>query len=70
MKRIIIRNAFVLAVFFVLYACAGIPLKDYEPRTADEEEIIKVIMAHEKAWNEQDISVFMSTFQIGDTERK
>ncbi len=27
----------------MLYGCAGIPLKDYEPGSADEQEIIEVI---------------------------
>ena len=62
MKRIIIRNTFILAVFFLFYACAGVHLKDYKPRTTDEEELIKVVMKHERAWNERDLSGFMATF--------
>ena len=46
----------------MLYACAGVPLKDYEPRTADEEELIEVVMKLERAWNEQDLSGFMAIF--------
>ena len=49
-------------IFVVLYACAGIPLNDYYPRSPDEEEIIEVIIKHERAWNEQDILGFMTTY--------
>ena len=62
MKRIIISKMFILAIFVILYACAGIPLKDYQPGSTDEEEIVEVIMKHESAWNEQDISGFMATY--------
>ena len=62
MKRFLVRNTFILAVIFMLYACAGVPLKDYQSRTADEEELIEVIMKHERAWNEQDLPGFMATF--------
>lgn len=62
MKRITISKIFILAVFFSIYACAGIALKDYQPGSADEEEIIEVIMKHERAWNDQDISGFMATY--------
>lgn len=62
MKQIIGCKVFMITLFFVLYACAGVPVKDYQPRSADEEEIIKVIMKHESAWNEQDISGFMATY--------
>ncbi|MHC4310656.1 MAG: nuclear transport factor 2 family protein, partial [Planctomycetota bacterium] len=62
MKQIIHLKTFILAIFFILYSCAGIPLKDYQPRSADEEEIIKVIMKHERAWNEHDTAGFMATY--------
>ena len=62
MKQIIICKTFILAIFFILNACAGVPLKDYQPGSTDEEEIMKVTMKHEKAWNEQDISGFMATY--------
>lgn len=61
MKQRIICKPFILAIFITLYACAGTPLKNYQPRSADEEEIIEVIMQHESAWNEHDISGFMAT---------
>jgi hypothetical protein len=51
-----------LVICVVLFACAGVPLNEYQPRSADEKEIIKVIIKHESTWNEQDISGFMATF--------
>ena len=62
MKRILIHHTFILTVFIVCYACAGVPLNDYEPQTVDEKELIGVVMKHERAWNEQDLSGFMTTF--------
>jgi hypothetical protein len=62
MKRITISKIFFLAFVFSLHACASIPLKDYQPKSANEEEIIDVIMKHENAWNEKDISGFMATY--------
>lgn len=62
MKQMINCKIAIFAIFFVLYACVGAPLKDYQYKTTDEKEIVEVIMTHERAWNEQDIPVFMSTF--------
>ena len=62
MRRFMCFNAMILAVFFALYACAGVPLNDYEPQTVDEEELIEVVMKHESAWNEQDLSGFIAAF--------
>lgn len=62
MKRITISKIILVAAFYTLYACAGIPLKDFEPETVDEQEIIEVVMKHESAWNKQDLSGFMATF--------
>lgn len=56
------HKAFLIVIFFVVYACAGMPLKDFEPGSADEQEIMKVVMKHESAWNERDISGFMATY--------
>ena len=49
-------------MFFIVYGCAGMPLKDFEPGSEDEKEIIEVVMKHESAWNERDISGFMATY--------
>lgn len=62
MKPIIHCKKIILVICVFLYACAALPLKEYQPRSADEEEIIKVIIQHESAWNEQDIPGFMATY--------
>lgn len=62
MKPVIDCRAFILTIIFTLFACAGMPLKDYNPRSTNEEEIIEVITQHEKAWNEQNLSGFMATY--------
>lgn len=62
MKQSIDIKVVIISIFFVFYGCAGVTLKDYQPRSADEEEIIEVLVKHERAWNEQDISGFMETF--------
>jgi hypothetical protein len=46
----------------MLYSCAGVPLTDYQPTSADEEEIIAVLKKHERAWNRNDLQGFMATF--------
>jgi hypothetical protein len=62
MKQRVDIKVFIIAIFFVFYGCAGVPLKNYQHRSTDEEEIINVIMKHERAWNEHDISGFMATY--------
>ncbi len=62
MKQLMDYKVFLIVIFFVVYGCAGIPLKDYQPGSADEQEIIEVIIKHENAWNEKDIPGFMATF--------
>lgn len=62
MKKIMHCRILIFTIFVFSYACAGTPLKDYQPISADEEEIIEVIVKHERAWNEQDLSGFMATF--------
>jgi hypothetical protein len=62
MKQIVIYKIYILAAFFSLYACAGMSLENYQTTSTDEEEIIGVILRHENAWNEQDISGFMATY--------
>ena len=62
MKRILIQHTFILAVSIICYACAGVPLKDYQPLSADEEEIIEALKRHERAWNKNDLQGFMATF--------
>jgi hypothetical protein len=61
-KRIIIYNIFVFAVFLMLYSCAGVPLVNYQPVSADEEEIIEILKRHERSWNKNDLQGFMATF--------
>ena len=62
MKQIIDFKTFIFAIIFIFYACAAIPLKDYQPRSAGEEEIIKVITDYEKAWNVHDIAGLMTFY--------
>jgi len=62
MMPVIHCRIIILVICAVLYACTGMPLKQYQPRSADEEEIIKVIIKHESTWNEQDIAGFMATY--------
>ena len=62
MKKIMDYKVFLIVIFFIVYGCAGMPLKDFEPGSEDEQEIIELVMKHERAWNERDISGFMATY--------
>lgn len=37
-------------------------LDRYQPKSAEDESVIKVVMAHERTWNENDASGFLETF--------
>jgi hypothetical protein len=42
-----------LSLVILLPCCAGITLKDYEPKSQEEESIKSTLLAYEKAWNNQ-----------------
>ena len=37
-------------------------MNQYQPKSVEEEAIIKVVMAHERTWNEKDAAGFLETF--------
>ena len=61
MKKKIIYLTSILGVFVFLTGCAA-DLNRYEPRSVNEEAVIKVIMEHERTWNEHDPSGFLATY--------
>lgn len=61
MKKKIIYLTSILGVFVFLTGCAA-DLNRYEPRSVNEEAVIKVVMEHERTWNEHDPSGFLATY--------
>jgi hypothetical protein len=51
----------ILSVCILFTGCfAG--LDRYQPESAAEEAVIKVVMEHERSWNDHDASGFLATF--------
>jgi len=61
MKEKFFSLTFILGVFIFLVACST-SLNQYKSRSVDEEAVIKVVMEHERTWNEHDASGFLATY--------
>ena len=59
-KKLICITSF-LGVFIFFIGCAA-DLNQYKPRSVNEEAVIKVVMEHERTWNEHDLSGFLATY--------
>jgi hypothetical protein len=61
MKEKYICSTFMLCVFLFLVACST-SLNQYNSRSVEEETVIKVVMEHERTWNEHDAFGFLATY--------
>jgi hypothetical protein len=61
MKKKLIYLTSILGVLVFFTGCAA-DLNRYEPRSVNEEAVIKVVMEHERTWNEHDPSGFLATY--------
>ncbi len=53
----------ILSIFLLLIGCAAqTNLKDYEPKSPDEEAIVKVLIKVQDAWNNKDLDEFLAAF--------
>jgi hypothetical protein len=67
MKR---RGICITSIFLLLIGCAAqTNLKDYKPKSSDEEAIIKVLITGNEALHDQDLSGYMATFHDNATIR-
>ena len=61
MKKKLIYLTSIISVGILLIGCfAG--LNQYQPKSVEEEAVIKVVMEHERTWNENDVSGFLATY--------
>ena len=61
MEKKLVRAASFLSVFIFFIGCAA-DLHQYKPASANEEAVIKMVMEHERTWNEHDRSGFLATY--------
>jgi hypothetical protein len=45
----------ILGVILIFLSCATSSLKDYEPKSSDEEDLVSQLMKYEEAWNNGDV---------------
>ncbi len=63
MQRRLIFITTILSIFLLLIGCAAqTNLKDYEPKSPDEEAIVKVLIKVQDAWNNKDLDEFLAAF--------
>jgi hypothetical protein len=63
MKRRGIFITSILFIFLLLIGCAAqTNLKDYKPKSPDEEAIIKVLIKVQDAWNKGDSNEFLAAY--------
>ena len=55
MQRRLIYITTILFTFLLIIGCASTDLKDYVPKSPDEEAIVSLIISYEKAYNSKDI---------------
>jgi hypothetical protein len=55
MQRRLIYISTILFTFLLIIGCARTDLKDYVPKSPDEEAIVSLIISYEKAYNSKDI---------------
>ena len=60
MKEKIISSTLILGAFIFVAACAT-SLDQHKSKSVDEAAVIKVIMEHERTWNDHDASGFLAT---------
>ena len=61
MNKHLIYLTSILNAGILFFGCfAG--LNQYQPRSVEEEAVIKVVMEHERTWNENDVSGFLATY--------
>lgn len=51
----------ILGLLILFIGCAS-GLNQYKPKSTEGEAVIKVVMEHEKSWNEHDASDFLATY--------
>ena len=61
MKKKLVSIASFLGVFIFITGCA-VDLNQYKPASVNEEAVIKMVMEHERTWNEHDSSGFLATY--------
>jgi hypothetical protein len=61
MKEKITSLALILGVCIFMAACST-GLNQYKSKSVEEEAVIKVVMEHERTWNEHDASGFLATY--------
>lgn len=61
MKKALICITSILSVLVFFVGCAA-DLNRFEPKSAEEEAVIKVVMEHERTWNEHDAAGFLATY--------
>jgi len=59
-KKLTFFTSILSVCIFITGCFAG--LNQYQPKSVEEEAVIKVVMGHERTWNEHDISGFLATF--------
>jgi hypothetical protein len=59
-KKLAFFTSILSVCIFITGCFAG--LNQYQPKSVEEEAVIKVVMAHERTWNEHDASGFLETF--------
>ena len=61
MNKHLIYLTSILNAGILFFGCfAG--LNQYQPRSVEEEAVIKVVMEHGRTWNENDVSGFLATY--------
>jgi len=61
MNKHLIYLTSILSVCIFFSGCSA-GLNQYQPKSAGEEDVIKVVMEHERTWNEKDVSGFLATY--------
>jgi hypothetical protein len=63
MKRGEIFITSILFIFLLLFGCAAqTNLKDYKPKSAQEEEVLNVLTKMTEAWEKKDVEAYLAFF--------
>lgn len=59
MRELRLMTSLVIAALVFFIGCATPSLKDYEPRSSDEESIKELLMAFKDGWNQRDVAAVL-----------